>query len=59
MKCDFFDVYTGIGIPADSRSVSFSLSMRSDDHTMTDEEAARIMQAVLAALESEYHAMLR
>ena len=59
VKCDFFDVYTGIGIPADSRSVSFSLSMRSDDHTMTDEEADRIMQAVLAALESEYHAMLR
>jgi phenylalanyl-tRNA synthetase beta chain len=59
VKCDFFDVYTGIGIPVDARSVSFSLSMRSDDHTMTDEEADAIIRSVLTALEAEYKAVLR
>ncbi|MBR1781397.1 MAG: phenylalanine--tRNA ligase subunit beta, partial [Oscillospiraceae bacterium] len=54
-----FDIYTGIPIPAGKKSVAFSLKLRADDHTLTDAEADADMQAILAALEREYSAVLR
>lgn len=54
-----FDIYTGSPIPADKKSVAFSLKLRHDDRTLTDAEADEDVKAVLAALESELGAVLR
>ena len=57
--CKVFDVYTGAPIPPGYKSVAFSLVMRSDDQTLTDEHADAIMQSVLNALKAEHNALLR
>ncbi len=58
-SCELFDVYTGAPIPAGMKSVSFSLAMRSDDQTLTDDHAESIVSSVLAALKEEYQALIR
>ena len=57
--CKVFDVYTGAPIPPGFKSVAFSLTMRADDQTLTDEHADAIMKDVLKALKSEHNALLR
>ena len=57
--CAIFDVYTGHHIVEGKKSVAFSLTMRSDDQTLTDEHAEETVRAVLAALEKEYGAVMR
>ena len=57
--CKVFDVYTGAPIPPGFKSVAFSLVMRSDDQTLTDDHADAIMQSVLKALKAEHNAILR
>ena len=57
--CRVFDVYTGAPIPPGFKSVAFSLSMRADDQTLTDEHADAIMKDVLKALKAEHNAILR
>ena len=57
--CDIFDVYTGHHIAQGKKSVAFSLTMRSDDQTLTDDHAEETVKAVLAALEKEYGAVMR
>lgn len=54
-----FDVYKGKGIPEGKKSVAYSLSMRAPDRTLKDEECDAAMQAAIAALEKEFHAVLR
>ena len=58
-ECSLFDVYTGAPIPEGQKSVSFSLKMRADDQTLTDEHAEEIVNAVLEALKNAYHAVMR
>ncbi|MBP5170123.1 MAG: hypothetical protein ILP14_13115, partial [Oscillospiraceae bacterium] len=41
------------------KSVAFSLTMRADDRTMTDEDADATVRAVLDALKEEYKAVIR
>ena len=55
----FFDVYTGAGIPQGKKSVAFSLTLRSDDATLTDEHAEETVQAILAALRDRLDAVIR
>lgn len=57
--CDLFDVYTGHHIAEGKKSVAFSLTMRSDDQTLTDDHAEETIKAVLAALEKEFGAVMR
>ena len=57
--CKVFDVYTSAPIPPGFKSVAFSLVMRSDDQTLTDDHADAIMQNVLKALKAEHNAILR
>ena len=57
--CTVFDVYTGAPIPPGFKSVAFSLKMRADDQTLTDEHADAIMKDVLKALKAEHNAILR
>ena len=57
--CDIFDVYTGHHIAQGKKSVAFSLTMRSDDQTLTDDHAEETVKAVLAALEKNFGAVMR
>ncbi len=57
--CAVFDVYTGGRIAAGSKSVAFSLTMRADDQTLTDEHAEETVRAVLAALRDRFGAEIR
>ena len=42
--CELFDVYTGAPIPVGYKSVAFSLTLRADDQTLTDDHAEETMQ---------------
>jgi len=39
--------------------VAFSLTMRAEDQTLTDEHAEATVKAILTALEKEYGAVIR
>ena len=54
-----FDVYTGVGIPEGKKSVAFSLTLRSDDGTLTDDHAEEAVRAVLDALRENLGAVIR
>lgn len=47
-----FDTYAGIGIPAGKKSLAFSFSLRSEEHTLSDEEIKRAMDAIIDALKA-------
>lgn len=49
-KVTLFDVYKGEQIESGKKSVSYSISMRSHDGTLTDEQADAAMKRVLKAL---------
>ena len=57
--CSLFDIYTGSHIADGMKSVAFSLTMRADDQTLTDEHAEETVNAVLCALESKFGAKMR
>ncbi len=50
-KVTLFDVYKGKQIADGKKSISYSISMRSHDGTLTDEQADGVMKKVLKALE--------
>ena len=54
-----FDVYTGVGIPEGKKSVAVSLTLRSDDGTLTDDHAEEAVRAVLDALRENFGAVIR
>ena len=54
-----FDVYTGVGIPEGKKSVAFSLTLRSDDGTLTDDHAEEAVRTVLDALRESFGAVIR
>ncbi|MBQ9535698.1 MAG: phenylalanine--tRNA ligase subunit beta [Clostridia bacterium] len=58
-KLELFDVYRGAQIGADKKSIAFSLTLRSPDHTMTDAESDAIMANILKRLGDECGAVLR
>lgn len=47
-----FDTYAGLGILTGKKSLAFSFSLRAEDHTLTDEEIKRGMDAIIDALKS-------
>ena len=57
--CTLFDVYTGSRVAPGMKSVAFSLTMRSDEQTLTDEHAEETVAAVLKALTDSYGAVIR
>ena len=57
--CQLFDVYTGHHIAEGMKSVAFSLTMRAEDQTLTDEHAEETVKKVLLALEQKYRAVMR
>ena len=54
-----FDIYEGPGIPEGKRSTAYSLVLRSDEGTLTDDHADETVKSVLAALEKNLGAVLR
>ena len=55
----YVGVYRGLPIPAGQKSVTFALTLRAQDQTLTVEHAEETMQAILAALDAELGAVIR
>ena len=58
-KIELFDVYKGSQIAEGKKSVAFNLTLRSDDRSLTAEEADADVKSILTALEQECGAVLR
>jgi phenylalanyl-tRNA synthetase beta chain len=54
-----FDVYKGDKIPADKKSMAFRVTMRAQDHTLTVDEAEKVSEKILAALNKQLGIALR
>jgi phenylalanyl-tRNA synthetase beta chain len=58
-RARLFDVYSGAPVPAGKRSLAFSVTYQSPDHTLTDEEVARAQRGILERLKRQVGAVLR
>jgi phenylalanyl-tRNA synthetase beta chain len=54
-----FDRYQGKGVPEGKVSLSYRLTFRAADRTLTDDEVQRAMEAILRALVAEHAAVQR
>ena len=46
-------------MPAGRKSIAFSVTYQSDDHTLTDDEVAKAQRKILERLRREFNAELR
>ena len=58
-KVTLFDIYRGKGVPEGKKSMAFSLELRADDRTLTDEDSVGTVNKILAKLESELGVQIR
>ena len=58
-KIELFDIYTGNQIPEGMKSVAYSITYRSYDRTLRDDEVNNIQQAIIKDLENIFEAKLR
>ena len=58
-KVELFDVYTGEQIPKGKKSVAFSITYRSHERTLKDEEVSQIHQNIVHEIEETFKANLR
>ena len=56
---ELFDIYRGPGIAPGKKSVAFSLELRADDRTLTDEDTTGVTNAVLEKLKNDLGVTLR
>jgi len=54
-----FDVYSGKQVAAGKKSLAYSLTFQSADHTLTDAEVDKVLEAILRKLQAELGATLR
>ena len=54
-----FDIYRGVGVAEGKKSMAFSLELRADDRTLTDQDSENVMNKVLSALKEKLDATLR
>lgn len=54
-----FDIYEGTQVGEDKKSVAYSLTFRSADRTLTDDDVNPVVEKILAELESKLGAQLR
>ena len=54
-----YDLYLGDQIESDMQGVTFSLSFRSDDRTLQDDEVDAIMEKIISETSSQVNAKLR
>ncbi|MCL2615289.1 MAG: phenylalanine--tRNA ligase subunit beta [Dehalococcoidia bacterium] len=58
-KATLFDVYAGKQVAQGKRSLAYSLTFQSAEHTLTDAEVDRVLDAILHKLQSALGATLR
>ncbi len=58
-EVSLFDIYRGKGVDEGKKSVAFNLVLRSDDRSLTSEEADEDVKSILEALEKDCGARLR
>ena len=56
---EIFDIYRGNQIPEGKKSIAFSITYRSYERTLTDNEVNQIQQAIMTDLENNFDAKLR
>jgi len=54
-----FDVHAGPPLPEGTKSLAFSVDLRAPDRTLTDAEAAQVVEAIAARLAADFGAELR
>ncbi|MBE6687911.1 MAG: phenylalanine--tRNA ligase subunit beta [Ruminococcaceae bacterium] len=54
-----FDIFTGARLGEGKKSVAFSLTLRDDNKTLTDEDADKITAKVIRGMEFDHSAVLR
>ena len=54
-----FDVYQGKQVPEGKKSMAYSLTLQSEEKTLTDEDTTGAVQEILEALKSKLGAELR
>ena len=54
-----FDIYTGANLPDGKKSVAFNLVLRSDERSLTAQEADDEVALILQVLEKDLGATLR
>ncbi|WP_322795694.1 phenylalanine--tRNA ligase subunit beta [Tepidiforma sp.] len=59
VAAELFDEYRGPGVGEGKKSLALRLWLRADDRTLTDEEAMKVRQGLLARLGREFGAELR
>jgi len=59
MDIAVFDVYSGEQVPSGKKSLAYSITFQSPDHTLTDEEVNGIQKQILDKLSAELGATLR
>jgi phenylalanyl-tRNA synthetase beta chain len=55
----FLSDYRGDQIPAGKKSIAFAVAFQSAERTLSDDDAARLRDAIVGALSSQYRAELR
>jgi phenylalanyl-tRNA synthetase beta chain len=58
-ECMIFDVYTGDRIDSGLKSVALGLILQESSRTLTDQEADRVVGAVVNRLEGDFGARMR
>ncbi len=58
-RARLFDVYTGEPVPGGKKSLAFSVTYQSPDHTLTDAEVARAHRGIVERLKHQLGATLR
>ena len=54
-----FDIYTGAQIPEGKKSVAYSLTLRSLERTLTEQEASEVLERILERLHNQLGAIRR
>lgn len=54
-----FDIYRGPGLSEGKKSMAFSLELRAEDRTLTDQDSEKVVSRVLSALQEQLGAVLR
>ncbi len=54
-----FDIYRGAPVPEGSKSLAFSLTIRADDRTLTDDEATSVRAEIESRLGVAFNAQIR
>lgn len=58
-EIEVFDVYTGVNVPSDKKSIAYSLTFVDNKRTLTDEEVNSLMEKVMSNVCNKFGAMVR